>query len=254
MENYKYHNENLGQIDKAISLVQRDLKNYISKQDEERVYTYTKLFSYLVICWVEVKLLKLVYEDKAFSQDEINIILSSSTLDEKWISALNVSICKANGIKLLKDKDSISSKHTFTEKAKYEELYRIIKEELLPSAQVRNRIAHGQWKFALTNDLKSLSQEITKELRMENIVSLQSKLTLIKSMSSIIHDLAVSPTTYNRDFDKNYSIIQNKLKLSKTRTYNSYKKYMIDKFKKGKVKRSENIKELFKKSISNTNL
>ena len=127
----------------------------------------------------------------------------------------------------------------FTARVRYNELKNLISSDLLPSIEIRNRIAHGQWKIAFTNNLRNTSSPLTGQLRLENIVLLQLKKKLLIGLSSLIHDLAVSPLTFERDFDKNYKLIeQNKRNLHK-RDFCLYKQKMIDKYQRGIVKRNE---------------
>lgn len=44
-----------------------------------------------------------------------------------------------------------------TPRTRYNMLMELISNDLLASTQVRNRIAHGQWKFAFNNDLRGLN-------------------------------------------------------------------------------------------------
>jgi hypothetical protein len=234
---YKQHCENLIEIEGAISLVQADLRRYISLGKDNFAYKYTKILSYLITCWTEVRILKLSYECNAFnpSESEIESIITSGTLENKWISALNISISKAYDINLGPD---IENQLTFTARARYKELKALIETDLAPSIEIRNRIAHGQWKVAFTSDLKSISSPLTGKLRTENIVTLQLKKKLLVGLASLIHDLAVSSLTFERDFDKNYRVIEeNKRNLHK-RDYNTYKANMIAKYQRGLAKRN----------------
>ena len=233
---YKYHCENIEEIEGAIRLVELDLRRYISIQQEKHSYKYTKLLSYLITCWTEVRILKLAYEKNGFSQYERDIIISAGTLNDKWITALDIAICKAYGINKNLD---IATQLQFTARVRYNELKNLISSDLLPSIEIRNRIAHGQWKIAFTNNLRNTSSPLTGQLRLENIVLLQLKKKLLIGLSSLIHDLAVSPLTFERDFDKNYKLIeQNKRNLHK-RDFCLYKQKMIDKYQRGIVKRNE---------------
>lgn len=234
---YKKHCNNLRQLEAAIKLTQRDLRRYISMNIQENEYIYTKIFSYLVTCWAEVCVLKLAYEPNAFTEKEIADILSVSTLENKWITALNVSFCRAYNIKYTNDCDIIESKLPFTHSSRYSALLDLIKNDLVQSIEVRNKIAHGQWLYAFTNDLKNFSQETTKKLRTENIVQIQLRMKLLKSLAKIINDLVVSPKTFIRDFDNHYSnIVQHRNNLHK-REYSKYKESMIAKYKRGIDKR-----------------
>lgn len=231
---YKQHCENLGEIEAAIRTIELDLRRYISTQQNNNVFIYTKILSHLITCWAEVRILKLIYENNAFSNAEIDKILSSSTLEFKWQNALDIAISKAYN---LNNTQNISSKLGTTPRFRYEEMSNLIKLDLLPSIELRNRIAHGQWKIAFQSDLKSISTKLTGQLRLENIVALQLKKKLLVGLAQTIHDLAVSPLTFERDFDKNFRLIEeNKRNLHK-RDYQVYKQKMIDKYNRGVLKR-----------------
>jgi len=232
---YKQHCENIGEIEGAIKLVEQDLRRYISIRQDKHVYKYTKLLSYLITCWTEVRILKLAYERNGFVTSDKDLIIAAGTLNDKWITALDISICKAYVINRNLD---IATQLPFTARIRYNELKNLIASDLLTSIELRNRIAHGQWKFAFTNDIGNISTLLTGELRQENIVKLQLKKKLLIGIASLIHDLAVSPSTFERDFDKNYrQIEQNKRNLHK-RDYESYKQNMIDKYERGKTLRN----------------
>jgi hypothetical protein len=232
---YKQHCENISEIEGAISLLELDLRRYISTKKENHIYKYTKLLSYLITCWTEVRILKLAYEKNGFSQLEREIIISAGTLNDKWLTSLDIAIAKAYSINKNID---IASQLSFTPRIRYNELRNLILNDLLPSIEIRNRIAHGQWKIAFTNDLRNISTPLTGELRQENIVKLQLKKKLLIGLSALIHDLATSPLTFERDFDKNYrSIEQNKRNFHK-RDYASYAQKMTEKYERGVIKRN----------------
>lgn len=173
---------------------------------------------------------------KSFSQAEIyHISSSSTTLKDKWLKALRVAISKAYNVQIdLNFPNTLS----FTTRARYLEIENLITNELLPSIELRNRIAHGQWKQAFTNDLKAFSQLHTAALRKENIVELQLNYAMFKAIAQLIHDLASSPKTFERDFDNNYKIIeQNKLNLH-NRNYQDYCQSLIDRYERGKARRN----------------
>lgn len=231
---YKHHCQNLSEIQAAITIIELDLRRYISTQQEKNVFIYTKILSYLITCWAEVRILKLTYENKAFTQSEIDEILSSKTLELKWQNALDIAISKAYG---LNNRNNISSKLATTPRFRHNEMSELIKSDLLPSIELRNRIAHGQWKIAFQIDLKNISTKLTGELRKENIVALQLKKKSLIGLAQTIHDLAVSPSTFERDFDKNYRLIEeNKRNLHK-RDYQNYVMKMVDKYNRGTIKR-----------------
>lgn len=232
------HCENLKMLEQAIKTVQRTLREYISVEEHEKTYVYTKILSHLVNSWAEVRLMKLIYEVRAFADFEKTRIIKSKKLDKKWTMALNIAFCRAFNVRNPKN---INKQTTvpYTARIQYAALLRIIKGSLLESSAIRNRIAHGQWKYALTNDLMKKSKKLTAELRRENILRLQFRLAMFKSLAQIIHDLAVSKPTFVRDFDANYKQIEEQLRNSHTTDYENYKEKMLRKKKKG-LKRKRN--------------
>ncbi len=116
MEIYHRHCENLRNIEHTIELVQSNLAYYIKSdennllRDNENVYSYTKLLSFIVVAWCEVRLLKLIYEPQktfetkkrgfvtepeAFTDAERKEILNFENLTHKWLKVVDIAVCKA---------------------------------------------------------------------------------------------------------------------------------------------------------------
>jgi hypothetical protein len=95
----------------------------------------------------------------------------------------------------------------FSASARHKELEQLLIEQMRPVLELRNRLAHGQWVYTLTNDQSGISPELMRLLNIENALSLQFKQQLLEHMASAIHDLIVSPPTFDRDFDHHFSLI-----------------------------------------------
>jgi hypothetical protein len=182
--------------------------------------------------------MKLIYEIGAFAGAEKTRIIACDALEKKWTKALDIAFCKAFNV----SNPKYVSKQTtvpYSAKTQYSALSSIIKTDLLESNSIRNRTAHGQWKYAFTNDMLKINGALTGKLKKENILKVQFRLAMFKSLAQIIHDLAVSKPTFERDFNANYKRIEEQRRNSLTADYNSYKEKMIAKKKRGIVKRKE---------------
>jgi hypothetical protein len=221
-------------LEKAIKTVQRTLRNYISTDERLNVNIHTKILSHLINSWAEVRVLKLVYESGAFDDQEKKDILTCEGVKERWQKALDLAFCKAFNVN---QSNIDSSTVDYTARSRRLALLGIIHADLLESNQLRNRIAHGQWKYAFSEDLLSVNGSLTHRLRKENIVKLQMKLAMFKSLAQIIHDLAVSKLTFERDFDTNYRRIENQKMNFHNRKYEDYKQKMIVKRGKGLIRK-----------------
>jgi hypothetical protein len=225
-ENYIKHCKNLRIIEHAITTVQRTLRDYIRKNDENNIYIYTKIFSHLVNSWAEIRVLKIVYEKRAYSNPEKIRILTAGSAKEKWETALKIAFCKAYKVPEKKIND-IST--PVTPRNRCNMLLELINNDLLNSTQLRNRIAHGQWYYAFNEELTDSQEDLTAKLHQENIVQLQLKYKMFISLAQIIHDLAVSKPTFERDFDRHYRKVEGQRSNFHNRDYKDYKRMMIAK-------------------------
>ena len=232
---YKYHCENLRRVEFGIQQVQRDLRLHIARQNSTAEVAYTRMLSYLVVCWTEASLIKLLNEPGLFKPKEVEAILKKRTLESRWKSCLETAARKRFRI----PKKPIISSLPFTHRAYYKELVRIISEELLPSIEVRNRVAHGQWQYAFTTDLSAFSPDITAIMHKDNILTIQLRVKVLKTMASIIGDYCRSPQVAARDFDKKYHVVEQQIQNMHHRDYSDYKIKMRDKYQRGSVKRDE---------------
>jgi len=221
---YKQHCENLRMIEKAITIMQGTLRDYIRKDEEMNINVHTKVLSHLINSWAEVRILKLIFEMGAFTDAERDKLIDSDSVEKRWEMALAIAFCKAYKVHI----EKINSVDTpVTARTRYQILLELINNDLLESSQLRNRIAHGQWKYAFNTDLRAINPDLTRKLKQENIVNLQLKYKMFKSLAQIIHDLAVSRPTFERDFDKNFRRVEGQRTNFHHRRYEDYRKMMI---------------------------
>lgn len=228
---YHEHCENLRLIEGAISSVQRTLREYISKSDDKNSEIYTKILAYLINCWVDVRIIKLVYEKNAFNDSEMTQIIGQRSLNDKWKTSLEIAYRKSFHI----------PNHTQINDTRYSMLLDIIDNQLLPSAQIRNRLAHGQWKFAFTNSLQNINPNLTNKIRDDNILQIQLRHKIFKNLSQLIHDLVVSTPTFDRDFSDNFNKIEEKKHQMTNKKYEIYVNTLIEKRIKGQNKKHSNL-------------
>jgi len=230
---FQKHCKNLQQIEYAIKQIQRDLRQYIAKKNLEAEKTYTKILSILVVAWTEESLMKLLYQHKIFSDVERQKVLKKRTLEGKWKQCLDIVIVRAFKVPETK----IISSIPFTFREYYKELVRIIENDFVQSIEVRNRIAHGQWVYTFTKELDKISPNIMKLMNTDNIIAIQMRMKILRTLISIITDFCISPQLAKRDFDKKYRVIDEQVNNLHKRDYKKYKECMIKKYLRGQEKR-----------------
>ncbi len=236
---YHKHCENLRYLKKGIDVLKLDLNQSISQEDEIKINIYNKLLSALVTSWAEVRVLKLVNEPNGFTELEKNFIEDKKlSLEQKWKKSLKIAICKAYGInyltpnnKLIKD-NIVEANLSGDMKIKFKELKDIIDKDLVPSINIRNKIAHGQWRYPISNDFKSVNIELEDEFYNENIIIFSYRINVFEKLSRIIHDLCVSRPTFERDFDRLFANIRSERGRNHIKTYEKHCRQKIEKYKR----------------------
>ncbi len=74
--------------------------------------------------------------------------------------------------------------------------------------QLRNKLAHGEWLYALDSAGSAVSSDLTKGLRTLNLLSLKHQERLVDRLADAITDLVVSRPTFERDFDGHFRAIE----------------------------------------------
>ena len=198
-----------------------------------------KLLALTYSAWSEAQFSQIAYSPKVFTDNEMKDIFSAkekSGIGAGWIKIINLSF----------DKIDISNQYGFDKNKKRKidknkkELREYIDKYIHQSSQLRNRIAHGQWKNIVEYDLEELSDKKKKEKKKQNRIT-EERLNNLNSfdimkefkihtiIGKMIRDLVQSP---NKAFLNNYEKYVKNLEdyLEKTKNRNIYTK--IEKLKK----------------------
>ena len=234
---YEFHVANLHAIEIALDKVALTLREAIAKNDFKAMPPFMRLYALLLASWAECRLSKLLYEPNGFSNIERSGIALRETQIERWMAIIEVAFRKHYNIP-----NAVLSINTLPHSAwsKYESVIQLVDVDLRPIIELRNKLAHGQWVFPLNDEGNDVSQAQMDALRLENLLSLQFKKSLITSLADIVNDLIVSRPTFERDFDQHFLlIVQTKRNLAK-RSYQVYVSNMQEKYERGKIKKNNN--------------
>ena len=196
--------QNLRAIEVGIDRITLLFREAISIGDDKTVFSFLRLYALLLGAWAESRLRKLLYEPNGFSDADRICIQSSQTQVEMWKA------CVEKAFRMRYQVPSAPLSQDTLDHSVYSKLATLnemIQDDLRPIIELRNRLAHGQWHYLLNSEGNDISQENMDALRTENLLSLQFKKSLLSHLSDAIHDLVVSRPTFERDFDKHFSLI-----------------------------------------------
>ncbi len=224
---YRYHVENLREIELTISHISRLSRNTIASRDPENsLRSLLRLYSFLIGAWAETRLKKLLNEERGFNEFDRNEIINTSTQIDQWKLTIEKAFRNHYGIRNAK-LNNISLGETTA--ARFEILNKVIFEDLKILIEIRNKLAHGQWIYPFNSEGTSIEQDKYQLINQENLQSLQFKYTLIKHLSDTVHDLVVSKATFERDFDIHFKQL-NQVKINlKRKQYSDYENMLITK-------------------------
>ncbi|WP_244666073.1 hypothetical protein [Rhizobium ruizarguesonis] len=217
---YKAHVANLRELDIAISVVRRQARAAIARKDPEKsLDAQVRLLAFLTGAWAETRLNKLLHEEFGFSAAERDKILEEDTQIERWKKAVDVAFRKNIG----KPKAKLGRATLgVAGSARRDVIHEIIESDLRIIIEIRNKLAHGQWHFPLSNDGTKIESKKYTLINKENLMSLQFKQDMMKHLSSLIHDLIVSPAAFERDFESHYVKLENAKRSLLNESYSRY--------------------------------
>ncbi|MBU7438600.1 hypothetical protein [Paraburkholderia fungorum] len=238
---YRYHTENLRALKTAKGQIAPLAKAAIATQSKTELSSLLRLYAFLVGAWAEVRLQKVLYEPTAFTDAERTSIRSIDAQLEQWKRVVEVAFRKHYAIA---EKAALSPNLNFTARARYEAIIELLNSDLKLVITVRNRLAHGQWAYALTSSCDAVENNMMKELKQENFLSLQFKDDLIGYIAELINTLVVSQATFERDFDKLYKKMEQiRINLHR-RKYSKYATLLITNHQRGRATRRGHDKTL----------
>lgn len=223
---YKQHVANLRELEAALTNVARLARAAIAQKDPQRTLrTLLRLYAFLLGAWAECRLRKLLHEELGFSEPERQGILAHDTQLEQWQATVDQAFRKHFKV----PKAELSARTlSVTPSARRDALHGVLGEELRIVIELRNKLAHGQWIYPFNSEGTAVEQEKYKLINKENLLSLEFKFAMLGYLADAIHDLVVSPKTFDRDFDRHFKkLLQVQTNLQR-RNYAKYEMSLIN--------------------------
>lgn len=222
---YSYHVANLRELELALSHTARLARSAIASRDPQRsLRSLLRLYAFLVGAWAECRLRKLLHEEFGFDDADRESIFADATQLGQWQSTVDLAFRKHHKItKAPLDERSLGVAHA----ARRAALHDVLNNELRIIIEIRNKLAHGQWVYPLNSDGNAVEPDKYKLINKENLQSLQFKFSLLSHLADAVHDLVVSPQTFERDFEAHFrKLFQVRTNLT-TKDYEKYESALV---------------------------
>jgi hypothetical protein len=234
---YKYHVANLRELQLALSHTGRLARTEIASKDPQQgLRSLLRLYSFLVGAWIETRLRKLLHEEFGFTESERNQIEQKSSQLEQWKETVDLAFRKHHKItKAPLDERNLGVAHA----ARRSALHEVLSNELRILIEIRNKLAHGQWVYPFNNEGNAVESDKYTLINKENLQSLQFKYSLAEHLADAVHDLVVSPTTFERDFEGHFKKLYQVRTNLVTKDYEKYKANLVLSREKSRAARTQ---------------
>jgi len=202
--------ENVRALSKAKSGIIKDINFQIRKSDNFQISIKTKILALLYSGWSEAQFSQITHTPDGFIYTEIIKIKKHKKqygIAKGWYYMLELALKKVGDKSQSKDLES-----------RLETLFKIVNEHIEESSIIRNKIAHGQWMFALNRENTAKNEHLTCLLDRLDPVEIEKKFEIHKYLGFIVRDLVQSPTV---GFHKHYwtNIVNLEIYMNKTKDW-----------------------------------
>lgn len=188
---YVLQSRNVRKLKKVQQVLTKDINFNLKKKDTFQVEAKTKLLALLYCTLSEAQFIQIVHTPKSFLFYEIERIKL-----ERKIKSI------AMGWKLMIDiaMDKVGDRTKNADLSRRrDKLHEIITDYIQKPSELRNKVAHGQWDYALNSDNTKENSNTTAEINNLDVVKISRWLKVHDYLGLIIRDLIQSPKKGNHN-------------------------------------------------------
>lgn len=231
LEIYKASVENVKELKKNRKKINQLVNQSIRTKSTDFITTLTKTHALVYSSFAETCFLKMIHTPYGFSEDLINQIMSQRNLADKWKKCLNLAFQQIQNMENIGEVQN-----------KKQTLERLIEKYILEPSQLRNKIAHGQWKIALNSENTALNLETTNKINSIDFVQVDILFQVYEKISQAVEDLIESPhKTHFRDFYLHLTELDTLIKKTNEWTMESKIKVLTEKHNRQKTSSQQRV-------------
>jgi hypothetical protein len=198
---YKVHLDNEHSLNEAFDVARQSCKSAIRAGKSRQETVLTKNCALILGAKLETTLLRIIYDPSGFTPDQRQRIVSAPTAADKWLRVIKEAFAARHDLGIRQVPQNLP----FTAQARYAEIERLVKEQFIPLIELRNSLAHGQWHRTLNASGTKIDPRRMAQLARQNVWRLAIQDNILHHVSLLIHDLVVTRTAFERDFDKRWN-------------------------------------------------
>ena len=187
--------KNVTALEASRKKLNAQINDSLRRDDDFSLKVYTKLYLLVYSAWTEASLVKLIHTPFGFTLNEKKKILKDQDIINKWKKCVNTAFSKFrnNGSEIPNKK---------------REIHKLIDDYLKTQAQIRNKIAHGQWEFTLHKNIITHDNEAQTLMSLIDVMQIDNWFKIFKEIVEIIRGLIDARQKNDRLAHYNYYFAQ----------------------------------------------
>jgi hypothetical protein len=184
-------------IERAFTSVVQDGKKAIRTRNQGDKLSCTRLATLLLAALMESRLNEALWYYSGLKEDDRPPLLKMS-VENRWKQLVAISFANRRNLRSA----DIPERLEFTDRARHDEIMRVVAEHVIPLVQVRNVLAHGQWVYVFTESRHSIDSTKMATLNSFTLWRVILEKNLLDHLNRIVHDVLATKFAHERDFDR----------------------------------------------------
>jgi hypothetical protein len=202
---YEVVRDNYKEVKKALVQIERATNRAIREGDNAAAVSLTKVQMLFVSIKAEAAMLQVLYLPNLVTKAIRDSILDKPTALDQWRATVDACFRHHYHIK---NRTPLEVALAHDVLAKRNTLHELITTELAVMISIRNKLAHGYFSIPLNSERIAVESSMVGIIAAENALTLKYRDNLIEELVKALMDLALSPKTFERLFDKRYAAIR----------------------------------------------
>lgn len=194
--------ENSRSVEQGVVQAERAHKEAIRSNHRPAIDLQARVHMLLVGLMAEARLRRTLFDPAGFNSLERSLIMHDPSQLGRWKAAVTYSFRRHYVIPVHLD---VATVLTSPGREQYLTLIATLDHDLKPIIEDRNKAAHAQWEWLMNSHETDVTGRAARPM---NYLQIHRRGLIIHLMDDLVHTLAVSEPTFQRDFDSTYGRLQ----------------------------------------------
>jgi hypothetical protein len=203
---FRKHTDNLRAVKAGVTQAERAHKDAIRRRDEAATEFAARVHQLMIGLLAEAELKQIVSDPSGFNDKERGLIGSERSKELQWKRAVELAIRRHYSVPIHLE---ITDANTATGVGmQYASIVHLLENDLSAVIGDRNKLAHAQWKWRLNSkETDFLAGSAGSAPLPLNYLASRRTGEVITLIGRLVHTLAISEPTFQRDYSRIYSEI-----------------------------------------------